>query len=466
MRTAILYIAERCNQRCVFCLEVDRTWAPFVDPSTQDVLAEIERLHGRGARHITFMGGETFFRKDLPGILAHARATGFTRVGVTTNGTVLSKKGFIKDLVDSGLDFIELSVHGHTPELSERIVRSNVSYVRQASALNEINDLGGPFTIVNVVVCDENREHLVDVARYVCDKLPRVPKRFKFKFLQMLGLALDTAESGRGIRLEDVDPLPVAEYLTARGVPFWFYNFPLCRLGPFKGHAHETGTLGADETYFDYDHQGGAGYYDSGNQLQGHVWPAATCAPCSLRPICPGLEGSYRHIYGTTALITQHDDPLPILAEALTIYGSDPARAAARLEVLRGHPRPSTPSMNRPDVNLIEFRHPDEPHALELLLTARNPDERAYWETERFALSYRLWDGVDDQGQRPNVVALLDAVTAALEDADAAGLPLEEALHAISEVCAGAWVLNACKAARPPAAKPTEPATAHCVAVG
>ena len=52
-----------------------------------------------GARHITFMGGETFFRKDLGRILAHARDVGFTRVGVTTNGTVLSKKGFIGDLV-------------------------------------------------------------------------------------------------------------------------------------------------------------------------------------------------------------------------------------------------------------------------------------------------------------------------------------------------------------------------------
>ena len=34
MRTAILYIAARCNQDCVFCLEVEKAWVPFVDPST------------------------------------------------------------------------------------------------------------------------------------------------------------------------------------------------------------------------------------------------------------------------------------------------------------------------------------------------------------------------------------------------------------------------------------------------
>ena len=77
-RTAILYIAERCNQQCVFCLEEDSEWSEFVDPSTQQVYDVLERLHGRGGRQITFMGGETFFRKDLPRIISRAKQIGFT----------------------------------------------------------------------------------------------------------------------------------------------------------------------------------------------------------------------------------------------------------------------------------------------------------------------------------------------------------------------------------------------------
>ena len=83
--TAILYIAERCNQSCVFCLEEDGGWSEFVDPTTDQVNAELVRLWSRGARQLTFMGGETFFRKDLGRIIARARAIGFGRVGVTTN---------------------------------------------------------------------------------------------------------------------------------------------------------------------------------------------------------------------------------------------------------------------------------------------------------------------------------------------------------------------------------------------
>jgi organic radical activating enzyme len=466
MKTAILYIAERCNQHCVFCLEVDRTWAPFVDPSTQEVFAEVERLQGRGARHITFMGGETFFRKDLSRILEHAKAVGFTRVGVTTNGTVLSKKGFIKELVDHGLDFIEFSVHGHTPELTTRIVRTSVSHERQASALDEINDLGGPLTIVNVVVCEENREHLVDIAEYVCGKLPRVPKRFKFKFLQTTGLAGQAAESGHGLRFEDVDLQPVGDYLESWGVPFWFYNLPLCRLGRHKAHSHETATLGANETYFDYDHRGGTGYYDSAHQLEGRVWPAGPCEPCSLRAICPGIEASYQRSCGHAALRTQHEDPLCILAAAIADRGGDPATAAARLAALAREPRPSIAVIHRPEENLLRFRHPDEPQLLELMLAVRAPSERAYFETPRFALSYRPWDGVVDQAQRPRVAAIMAAACGALEAADAAGWTLEAATGAVSRSVADGWSLADYQVASAPARQPVAAVGPNRAALG
>src|SRR5262249_2560133 len=155
-------IAQRCNQSCVFCLEEDGDWAPFKDPATAAVTDEIGRLYEKGARHITFMGGETFFRKDLAPILRHARATGFTRVGVTTNGTVLSKPGFIRELRDAGLDFIELSVHGHTAELSNLIAGTGFTHDRQSMALDEIR-AAGLLTILNVVVCRPNKDHLVEI---------------------------------------------------------------------------------------------------------------------------------------------------------------------------------------------------------------------------------------------------------------------------------------------------------------
>ncbi len=415
--TAILYIAERCNQSCVFCLEEDGTWKPFVDPTTAETQQEITRLWQRGARHITFMGGETFFRKDLGRLLAHARDVGFTRVGVTTNGSVLSKKGFLRGLVDSGLSFVELSIHGHTRDLAAAISGASFTFDRQSAAMTELDAIGTLTTIVNVVVCRENAAHLVDIVRYVCDTFPRIPARFKLKFVSLQGLAAGKTDA---LAYGEVDFGAVAEYLAARGKPVWFYNVPLCRLGKHAGRSAELGTLAVDERYFDFEHRGEAEYYESGHQLEGRVWPAATCGPCTLRPICPGLEETHRRVHGEGVLATRDDDPLPLLRQGLADRGGDPGEAAARLEALHEEPRPPRFVRGRPD-GAIRFRHPAEPEPVDLSVEERtDPPRPAFVTTARFTLSYRSWAG-EDPASRPAVRELLARAAKELALADDRG---------------------------------------------
>lgn len=443
MRTAILYIAARCNQDCVFCLEVNGAWTPFTDPTTREVTNELDRLYGRGARHMTFMGGETFFRKDLPHIIKHAKTLGFTRVGVTTNGTVLSKKGFIKNLTDNGLDFIEFSVHGHTPELANAIARTNYSFERQVEALAEINELGGPHTIVNVVVCQENKNDLVAVADFVTKSLKNVPIRFKFKFVSIQGLEESRAEGGAGVGYEDVDAIAVGDFLEAKGIPFWFYNFPLCRLGRHAAHAHETGVFVSDETYFDYDHRGGEGYYDSGHQIEGRLWPESSCATCTTKAICPGVEDAYRRAIGLGGLAPRTDDPLQILHDAAIDRGTDPSVAPARLAFLRTEPRPAIAKVRHTDVSIVRFLHDEEPNALEVTIIATGPDKKAFIETGRFGISYTPWEEDKNLMRRPRVAAQMEAAGHALEAADAQGLTLEQAIEAVAAAHAQGWTTEA-----------------------
>lgn len=457
MRTAILYIAERCNQECVFCLEMNGAWKPFVDPATSDVMHQLEHLYGRGARQITFMGGETFFRKDLPDIIKHAKSLGFSRVGVTTNGTVLSKKGFIQNLLDSGLDFIELSVHGHTAKLANAIGGTAFSHTRQADAMAEVNKLGKPSTIVNVVVCQENKDQLVAIAEYVSRSLSNVPIRFKIKFVSIQGLAAVSAEQdGVGLRLEEVDPIPVGDFLAARGIPFWFWNVPLCRLGRHAAHSHETGVLAADETYFDYDHRAGLGYYDSGHQLEGHVWPKDRCGSCTLRPICPGLEESYRRLFGTDALTTRDDDPLPVLAAAIQDRGGDPAAASARLDLLRAQRRPSRAEIQRLDPDIVRYRHSAEPQDLEISVVELSAASKVFIKAGRFGLSYVPWQDDPEMARRERVAEQLQIAGLALQEANVAGVTLKQALASVRKATAPGWTCQtaSCDSADRPAAVP------------
>jgi organic radical activating enzyme len=434
-RTAIVYIAERCNQRCTFCLEVDETWAPLPDISSTEVVDLLGSLRERGAEHITFMGGETFFRKDLGEILTVAKRQGFNRVGVTTNGTVLAKPGFVSHLVDCGLDFIEFSLHGHTEELANRIGGTNFTFQRQARALAEINEIG-LFTIVNVVICRENKDHLVDIARYLITNFPRIPVRFKFKFVQLIGLALSQASQGM-LRYSEVDAEAVGDFLEERAVPFWFYNFPLCRLGRHARHSHELGAMAVDERYFDYDHKGATDYIDSGHQLGGHCWPEP-CDSCTLRPICCGIEDAYRSRQGAGELRPRSDDPLPILAYALGDRLQDPASAPRRLEALRKEPRrrevpqpieeappnpPASSASGAPvlDENTVRLRLEGTQEALvvELELVLSQPDRPAFVKVGPFGLSYLGED--ETLYEKPGVRELLAAAQETLEQCDPAG---------------------------------------------
>ena len=444
-RTAILYIAERCNQKCVFCLEEEGEWGEFVDPTTQQVYDILASLRDRGAEHITFMGGETFFRKDLPKILGRAKAVGYTRVGVTTNGTVLSKPGFIRRLVDSGLDFIEMSVHGHTEALANAISRSKVTYERQRRALDEIEAAQSLLTIVNVVVCRENAGSLIDVARYVHEGWPGIRnKRFKLKFVSLQGWALERAEGeARALGYDEVDFVSVGDYLEGEGIPFWFYNVPLCQLGRHSHRSHELQTMASDERYFDLDHRGPIEYFDSGHQLDGRIWPAESCHECTVRALCCGIEESHRRACGARALRALDADPSPILTLGLAERGLPAALAEARLDALHRAPRPERFVQARPD-GAIRFHHDEEDAPIDLTVEARTGERRFFAETARFGLSYRARTDADKHPPKDGrLMKLLRGAGAALVEADRRGLDLDGARRFVARYPAHGWRLDA-----------------------
>ena len=354
---------------------------------------------------------------------------------------MISKPGFIEALCAAGLEFIELSVHGHTTELARAVTGEAFTFDRQAGAMAEIDATRRLPTIVNVVVCRENHGALVDVIRYVCGALGGVPLRLKLKFVSLQGLAATDAARTPPLAYEDVDLVAAGDELARRAVPFWFYNVPLCRLGPHAPRAHETSTLALDETYFDFDHRGPAAYYASGHQLEGRVWPDASCGPCSLRPICPGLEETYRLAHGDGCLSARDDDPEALLAFALADRGADPSAARSRLESLRAAPRPSRFLRPRAD-GALRFHHDDLPEPVDLTVDPRRDGAPAFMATARFALAYRRFsDG--DPSTRPAVAELLARAAAALNDADRRGLDLESARAHVASAAPAAFRLDA-----------------------
>jgi organic radical activating enzyme len=436
-RTAILYVTERCNQACVFCLEEDGlALRPDLPPA--QVTADLASLRARGAEHLTFMGGETFLRKDLPELLTEARRVGFTRVGVTTNGTALAHPGFVLRMVEAGLQFVEISVHADDAALAEVISGKAFTWERQQRALSELEDVRDRLhVIVNIVICRENRDRIVPILRELLDRHPRLRPMVKLKFVSVIG-AEDRSDQVP-LRYDEVDLGPAVALLRERGVDYWLYNFPLCRAPggvDVVARSHEAQAFVLDWTYHDYDHRRRDGYYDSGHQLEGNVWPAPPCDGCSLAPLCPGIEETYRRRHGEGELQARHDDPLQAVTAILSAAGVEASKAPDVLTRLSKRPRPSRFAAEvapRPGEAAVLFGHPsfDETFVFELRRADRQP---AFASTSTLALSYRRTGR--DPGEEAAGRDLLQGLEQALRDADAAGEPVVRAVKRLESVAA------------------------------
>ena len=90
-------------------------------------------------------------------------------------------------------------------------VHGGISANLAAASLDELNERGDLFTIVNTVICRDNRDQLIDVARHVLDRYPRINTRFKMKFVSLQGLAAARADVGaEPLRYGEVDFVALA----------------------------------------------------------------------------------------------------------------------------------------------------------------------------------------------------------------------------------------------------------------
>jgi GTP 3',8-cyclase len=102
-------VTPRCNLRCSYC---DPLGMGHKDPlgtvSVVDVRHVVEAAVGLGMTSVRFTGGEPLLRRELPEMIAHARAAGVEDVAITTNATLLKRR--LPELLDAGLQRVNISL--------------------------------------------------------------------------------------------------------------------------------------------------------------------------------------------------------------------------------------------------------------------------------------------------------------------------------------------------------------------
>lgn len=118
-------ITDRCNLRCIYCMP--EQGVPCISHNEILTFEEIERLckiFGRlGIHKIKITGGEPLVRKDCAVLVDKLHSIeGIESITMTTNGVLLPK--YIGNLVDAGLDAVNISLDAMNSENYEKITRS------------------------------------------------------------------------------------------------------------------------------------------------------------------------------------------------------------------------------------------------------------------------------------------------------------------------------------------------------
>jgi radical SAM protein with 4Fe4S-binding SPASM domain len=120
-----LALTFRCQNDCVHCYAGGPHETPEL--TTTQWKSVIDKLSEIGVFIVTFTGGEPTLREDLPELLLYAQNKGMV-TGLISNGRKLKDKTFVDVLEKSGLDFVQVTLESHKPQVHDKMTAEKGSW--------------------------------------------------------------------------------------------------------------------------------------------------------------------------------------------------------------------------------------------------------------------------------------------------------------------------------------------------
>ena len=180
----IAEITHRCPLHCVYCSNPLVLATPKAELSTQDWLRIFGEAASMGVLHVHLTGGEPAARADLSQLVAGGHQSGLY-TNLITSGLGLSRER-LKELVDAGLDHIQLSFQDFRNQHADWIAGTK-SHAHKADVAAWVREHRIAFT-ANLVVHRQNLDHLEEMIEFL-EKLR--PDRIEIAHTQYYGWALE-----------------------------------------------------------------------------------------------------------------------------------------------------------------------------------------------------------------------------------------------------------------------------------
>lgn len=165
IRDLRLSITDRCNFRCVYCMEPDVRFAPVASLLTVDEIVRLGRvLVGLGVRKIRLTGGEPTMRADLEEIIGGLRGAVPAELALITNGSTVDLDT-ARAWKRAGLDRVTISIDAADDERFAQVTRSRSSASRVVAAAEACARAGlGPVKLNAVLIRGLNDDQTLPLA--------------------------------------------------------------------------------------------------------------------------------------------------------------------------------------------------------------------------------------------------------------------------------------------------------------
>jgi radical SAM protein with 4Fe4S-binding SPASM domain len=158
-----LALTFSCQNNCVHCY----AGGPHKtdELTTEQWKTVIDRLHGIGIFTLTFTGGEPTLREDLPDLLQYAQNKGMV-TGLVTNGRRLRDKGYVETLEKAGLDFVQVTLESHKPDVHDLMTGAKGSWKETVEGIKNIIPTK-IYATTNTTLSQHNASHFLETMDFI-----------------------------------------------------------------------------------------------------------------------------------------------------------------------------------------------------------------------------------------------------------------------------------------------------------
>jgi radical SAM protein with 4Fe4S-binding SPASM domain len=160
-----LAVTYRCNNDCAHCYNARER--NFPELKTDDWKRITDKLWSLGVPHIVFTGGEATLRDDLPDLIAHAESNGQI-TGLNTNARRLADMRYVQQLVDAGLDHVQITVESCDEQIHDEMMQTKGAFKQTIAGLK--NALSTRlYVMTNTTMLRTNVHKIPDTLDYLAD---------------------------------------------------------------------------------------------------------------------------------------------------------------------------------------------------------------------------------------------------------------------------------------------------------